>query len=223
MTKHGKRNETIRRLRLEGHSIRQIEKIVGCSRSVVSYHCRGLRSNNPPNLIGQRAATRANSEKWRKRRTDVRRLGQREWVRVRGNPFLLAMIAVYWCEGTKRGPKDTRSFVVTNSDPGIIKIALRGLEILRLDTSVVLTVEIFPEHERQRCKDKWEQFLGRKVEIRRKKKRNPQTRLFSSYGVCVLYVRESFELWHKMMSWIDCWRAEFGIEESCQIAASSNG
>ena len=72
------RTNEIKQLRMnDGLSIREISKIIGCSKSVVSYHCKGLRANNPT-IVNQAKATAAYAEKHRLLRESYQEEGRQK-------------------------------------------------------------------------------------------------------------------------------------------------
>lgn len=205
----------IRKLRIGGLSIKQIESELGVSRATVSKYCRGLRSNNKNSTAYCRKASECAKSKWKKKAEDISKKAKEDWSDL--NDDIKKMVAFYWAEGTKRVAKgNTRSFEITNSDPGIIKYCLDSVHKIG-DYEITVNISIYPEQDGNLCADMWEKFLGIRPVVYIKRWRSKKEKLYSKYGVCKLYVHKSFELWHSVMTWIECWREDLGIKDSCQL------
>lgn len=208
----------IKGLRMSGLSIKQIVGDTGFAVATVSKYCRGLRPNNKNkiNLTNLKKASLTYRDNCLKRIEDCKNRALSEWPNISDDTKKL--IAFYWAEGSKRGKGNTGAFEITNSDPGILKFCVGEIRKL-CDNKITAYLSIYPEQDSHLCTDKWEEFIGIRPRVRIKQWRrdSKKRKLYSKYGVCSIYVHKSFDLWHSMMTWIDCWRSEIGIDDSCQL------
>jgi predicted transcriptional regulator len=210
--------DQIHSLRMFGGSVKSIAKELGISKATVSKYCKNLRPNNPFHSIGQEKASKQRAADLAEQRQEIRSKAKEEWPSIRENKSMLSLIAFYWSEGTKRClDHKTAKFAITNSDPGILAICKKTLEGLGYIPQLRLYLR--KEHDRGLCIRKWTQFIGIApvgVHIRTSQNR----RIYSQYGVAVLEVLQSRRLWLSIMEWIECWRLEMGISESCQLSGA---
>ncbi|MFC4058467.1 hypothetical protein ACFOWE_09190 [Planomonospora corallina] len=127
-----------RELRVQGRTYKEIEQELGVSRSSVSLWVRDLpRPVRPSSEEGRRRT----AEGWR--RYWEREQAEREAARkavvdeaaaevgpLSDRQVLILGAVAYWCEGTKNKPGRRHERVVfVNSDPGLIKLFLRFVEV----------------------------------------------------------------------------------------------
>lgn len=210
--------EQIRKLRMDGLSLSEIASKLGVSKSTCSIYCSGLRPNNKPRSTSQ-IASDTNRRKWLSRADDIRQAARAEWLTVKNNHKILSMVAFYWGEGDKRvSCGNTKGFGVTNSDPGIIKIVIDGLDELGIGADRIrAVVAVFPEQDAKECLYKWREFTGVETRTILRKWTGRKHKIYSKYGLCKLRVTTSFEIYHKVMTWIQCWRESLGIFDGCQV------
>ena len=146
-----KERESARALRREGHSIREITKLVGVSKSSISVWVRdieltadqheALRQRNIA-YDRQRFGNQVWSAQCRARRTSWQKDG-REAAR-RGDPFHAAGCMLYWAEGSK-----ARNVAqMSNSDPEVLRFFV---DFLRRyfgvpDDRFAVTCNLFADH-----------------------------------------------------------------------------
>jgi len=207
---------TIIKLRMDGLSVGSIVKITGFSKATISKYCRGLRENNKSR--GNINNIKPGQDVWKDKRSHIIKESKFKWESIKQNTDIIGLIALYWAEGKKRGKGQTQSFSIVNSDPGIIKHCINTINKIG-NYKIAADVTIYPEQNGESCADKWEEFIGirPKVYVKQWRREAKKQKLYSKYGVCRIYVYKSFELWHSVMTWIDCWRKELGINESCQL------
>jgi predicted transcriptional regulator len=122
-----------RRLREQGLSVREIQKMLGVSKGSVSRWVSDIELTEAQidilkerqghgAIIGQIAGARANKEKFRKLRIVYQEAGRTKAREM--NPFHMAGCMLYWAEGSKSS-KSTVVFV--NSDPNMVLFFMRFL------------------------------------------------------------------------------------------------
>lgn len=169
------------------------------------------------NIFEMNRLSAAWSNKQRLHREEVVRLARLEWCLIRSKPDIIALLALYWAEGNKRTKATIGNFRITNSDPGIIVVAIKGLSQLS-DKVPYLRIRLYPEHDEELCRTRWQLWTGCEVRgIERIEWRGSKKRMYSAFGVCQLSLPRPGDVWLKIMTWIDCWRNDFGISESCQL------
>ncbi|MEV5346661.1 hypothetical protein [Streptomyces achromogenes] len=128
-----------RELRLQGWTYDRIQAELGCSKSSISLWVRDLPKPEPrytpeeqralmnEGLAHLRAARDREREETKQRAAAaVGRLSDRE--------LFLIGVGLYWAEGAKDKPYDRRENVTfVNSDPGMIKVFLKWLDLLQVD------------------------------------------------------------------------------------------
>jgi hypothetical protein len=161
------RDEARRMRREEGRSVKEIERMLGVSRSTASRWVRdipltpaqrSLLKRRNPIYNGQFRGAAVNAERRRARRLAYQEAGR---LRVNGaNNLYVAGCMLYWAEGDK-GRHAVR---LANSDPALIR---HFAEFLRVEFSVAderfrITCNLFADHEgRQRqIEDFWLATLG---------------------------------------------------------------
>lgn len=159
----------------------------------------------------------SNAEYWEKRRSLIRESATIEWPVIQQDPDTLALVMLYWGEGTKRqGSKKTTTFKICNTDPGVLAVVKKGLIKLGY-VNLKLDITISSKQSRKSCKKSWENYLGLKVEHISVRKANNKTRIYSKFGLANITVRKSFELSNRMSAWIDCCRKDMGVDDSGQL------
>lgn len=198
----------ISRLRLdENAALKEIATKLEIGISTVSKYCKGLRNNNPnPGLT---KAVREASRKSADARANIIIAANERWPEIKQSPIFLSLVAIYWAEGKKRIQKGhCTEFVVTNSDPGIIKVASIAIEKLGYHNQFI-RLKIMPGQDADICKNAWESITGVSVlGITVVKRRSNSTRIWSKFGVANLSVRKSSKAWLAITTWIKCWRDE---------------
>jgi hypothetical protein len=114
-----------RRLRCEGRSVREIERLVGVSRSSVSLWVRDIALTDDQREALRLAAPRkrwlGRSEHFRAKRRASQAEGRS--AALRGEPLHVAGCMLYWAEGAKH--RNTAR--LSNSDPEVLRLFARFL------------------------------------------------------------------------------------------------
>lgn len=211
--KNSERTAEIKRLRGEGKSIREIEKLLGCPRSVVSYHCKGtpkLPQKHSP------AGTKGNKKAWQNRVDQVVAAAKSEWPQYRTDPDFMGFLGLYWGEGGKA----TKSIAsVTNNDPLIVSVACRWFQRLS-DRAPFAQIVYYDSHNVDECQAKWDVSLpGVKLLLRANSDKRSKSKWCQRcpYGRCKLSVCD-YRLYWRLMTWLDCWREELS-RDAAGVAA----
>ncbi len=211
--KNSERTVEIKRLRSEGKSIREIEKLLGCSRSVVSYHCKGT-----PRIAQKHstAGTEGNRRAWQSWVATVVQSAKEEWQRMRGDPAFMGFLGLYWGEGGKA----TKSIAsVTNNDPLVIAVACRWFQRLSDRTPFAQAV-YYASHDVEACRTQWEAVLpGVKLILKANADNRSKAKWCQRcpYGRCKLSVCD-YRLYWRLMTWLDCWKEELS-RDAAGVAA----
>lgn len=121
--------------------------------------------------------------------------------------LFIAGVALYWAEGSKDKPyRRTEVLQFINSDPNVIKLFLRWLELLDVTRDrLTLRVSIHETADVKAAENFWADIVGVDVSAFSKatlKKHNPRTvrknTADSYHGCLAIYVRQSADLYRRM-------------------------
>ncbi len=224
MAKPEKRNAA-RKLRAKGWSVKQIKKRLGVSRASVSVWVRDVELSQvqQDRLANRRRQGGRRGNRQVIRHSDelvnrARREAADQWDGLRRDPSFLFGLAVYVAEGYKSG----RSKIsICNTDPSVLRLALRFLEIAGLARSELRFLVHLPRQggvEAEVAIDYWagnlavdrSQFYRCQVESHDRKRpcRYP-------HGICHI---EKGSVFHRAK--IDMW-SEIAMSEFASDAASA--
>lgn len=202
-----------RELRLQGWSYDQIQAELGCSKSSVSLWVRDLPKPAP--RYTQEEHMKLMSEGLRRSR-DERRQAGREVVRMAkeavgelsDRELHFTGVALYWAEGAKAKdrPSGTRGIQFINSDPNVILVFLRWLELMDVEPERLrLRVSIHETADVAAAEEFWSDLTGvdRALFARVTLKRhNPKTNRKNTgedyHGCLTVYVMKSADLYRRM-------------------------
>jgi transcriptional regulator with XRE-family HTH domain len=128
--------ERARALRLEGKTYKQIQAELSVSQSTLSMWLRDLPHPEP-----DRTAHAAHMREVRKTKIDAQRSAEKAaaFAQVGGvsdRELMLLGVALYWSEGAKDKPYARRESIdFINSDPGMIRLFLRWLDLMGVEHS----------------------------------------------------------------------------------------
>lgn len=211
-------------LRLQGRSYREITAVLGTPKSTLSSWLRDVPLTEEHQAMldlrqvnGARdraAATRAG----RIRRTEeLQSVAASEVGTVSDRELFLLGVTAYWCEGSKTKPwAPSAQVTFVNSDPGLILLFLRWLDLLQIEPDrLVFTVAIHENADLEVATRYWSDLVGVPAESFRRptlKRHNPSSvrrKTGMAYvGCLVVRVRRSSELNRRIEGW---WR---GIENA---------
>ncbi|MGW1132824.1 terminase gpP N-terminus-related DNA-binding protein [Streptomyces griseoluteus] len=204
--------ERARELRLQGWTYNEIQAELGCSKSSVSLWVRDLPRPEPKcSPEEQRARMNAGLAKLRTTQEQARAATKQAAADAIGvltkRELFIAGVALYWAEGSKDKPH-RRSEVLQfiNSDPNVISLFLRWLDLLEVPRSrLTLRVSIHESADVGRAENFWAEVVGVDVAAFSRatlKKHNPRTvrkNTGDTYRGClVVYVRQSADLYRRM-------------------------
>ncbi|WP_367322575.1 hypothetical protein [Streptomyces sp. HUAS ZL42] len=222
--------EKARELRRQGWTYDQIEAELGCSRSSVSLWVRDLpkperkRTPEEASAIARRGweAKLQLRDQERQRTKDA---AKQEVGQLSTRELFLVGVGLYWAEGGKDKPYDRRENVTfVNSDPGMIKVFLAWLDLLRIERERLrYCVMIHETADVAGAEQYWADLVGADLSAFNKtvlKKHNPKTvrkNVGDSYRGClVIKVLKGADLYRRIEgSW-------YGIVESAREADHSN-
>ncbi|MER8072013.1 hypothetical protein ABTZ59_27305 [Streptomyces sp. NPDC094034] len=204
--------EKARELRLKGLTYDQIQVELGCSKSSISLWVRDLPKPEPRYTEEERRA-RMNAGLARFReaqeleREETKRSAREEIGRLSDRELFMTGVALYWAEGAKDKPYARReSLLFINSDPNVIKLYLRWLELLDVTRDRMhFRVSIHESANVPEAVRFWADLVGVDPSIFQKttlKKHNPKTarkNTSDAYRGClIIYVTKSADLYRRV-------------------------
>ncbi|MGV9560814.1 helix-turn-helix domain-containing protein [Streptomyces sp. NPDC003480] len=201
-----------RELRLRGWTYNQIQAELGCSKSSVSVWVRDL-PHPEPKCTPEEQRARMNEGLARLRasrdreRTEVKRAAAAAIGQLSDRELFIAGVALYWAEGAKDKPyRRTEVLQFINSDPNVIKLFLRWLDLLDVSRDrLTLRVSIHETADVQAAEEYWAHIAGVDVSALSKatlKRHIPRTVRKNTgdhyHGCLTVYVRRSADLYRRM-------------------------
>jgi transposase len=204
--------EKARQLRLQGWTYNQIQAELGCSKSSVSLWVRDLPHPEPKcTPEEQRARMNAGLARLRasqdREREETKRVAAAAVGELSDRELFLLGVGLYWAEGSKDKPyRRTEVLQFINSDPNMIKLFLRWLELLEVSRDrLTLRVSIHETADVEAAEKYWADIAGVDVSVFSRatlKKHNPRTvrkNTNDAYRGClVIYVAKSAELYRRV-------------------------
>lgn len=204
-------------LRLEGRSYKEIAAVLGVSKSTLSLWLRdvALTDEQRAALAGRRlSAVQRRAEGGRSRRIRrqefVKSHARAEIADLTGRELLIAGVVAYWAEGSKDKPWQRRERVVfANSDPDLIRLFLRWLELLGVSRDqLILVLQIHESGHVPGALAFWADVVGVPVDVFSRpvlKRHNPKTVRkntgLSYRGCLVVSVRRGTDLYRQIAGW----------------------
>ncbi|NGO46891.1 hypothetical protein [Streptomyces ureilyticus] len=204
--------EKARQLRLQGWTYNQIQAELGCSKSSVSLWVRDLPHPEPKcTPEEQRARMNAGLARLRasqdREREEAKRAAAAAVGELSDRELFLLGVGLYWAEGSKDKPyRRAEVLQFINSDPNMIKLFLRWLELLEVARDrLTLRVSIHETADVEAAEKYWADIVGVDVSVFSRatlKKHNPRTvrkNTNDAYRGClVIYVAKSAELYRRV-------------------------
>ncbi|MER5226609.1 hypothetical protein [Streptomyces flaveus] len=204
--------EKARQLRLQGWTYNQIQAELGCSKSSVSLWVRDLPHPEPKcTPEEQRARMNAGLARLRasqdREREETKRVAAAAVGELSDRELFLLGVGLYWAEGSKDKPyRRAEVLQFINSDPNMIKLFLRWLELLEVSRDrLTLRVSIHETADVEAAEKYWADIVGVDASVFSRatlKKHNPRTvrkNTNDTYRGClVIYVTKSAELYRRV-------------------------
>ncbi|MFD3795787.1 hypothetical protein [Streptomyces californicus] len=204
--------EKARELRLQGMTYDQIQVELGCSKSSISLWVRDLPKPEPRYTEEERLARMnaglANLRAGQDReRVETKRAARESIGKLSDRELFIAGVTLYWAEGMKDEPYSRReSLLFINSDPNVIKVYLRWLDLLGVARDRLhIRVSIHESGDAPGAERFWSDVTGvpRTAFMRATlKKHNPKTNRRNTgatyHGCLVIYVTKSAELYRRV-------------------------
>jgi transcriptional regulator with XRE-family HTH domain len=214
--KDGTREKAVR-LRREGRSYREIEEILGVSRSSVSLwvrnvplteeHRAALAERRRAAYERQAASVRAASRARHQRLIDE---AASQVGTISNRELFVAGVVAYWAEGSKTKPWGRRSMAkFINSDPGMIRLILGWLRLLGVTLDdLTFRVQIHESADVAVAERFWSRVVDvpasrfLRATLKRHKPRTVRKNVGDSYAGClIIYVRRSTDLNSRIAGW----------------------
>ncbi|MGW4728046.1 hypothetical protein ACWEQC_02385 [Streptomyces shenzhenensis] len=222
--------ERARELRRQGWTYDQIEAELGCSRSSVSLWVRDLPKPERTRSREQAAAIARKGWEAKLLIRDAERQRTKETARksigdLSPRELFLAGVVLYWAEGAKDKPYSRRERLqFINSDPNVINLFLRWLEVLGVGPERLrFRVSIHESANVTDAEEFWAGLVGVEPSAFQKatlKKHNPKTsrkNISEAYRGClIIYVLRSADLYRRVEG------AWYGIVDSAREADQEN-
>jgi len=206
-------------LRRKGRSIKEIAKKVGVVKSTVSFWCRDIELTSKQieelhkkmikgSYKGRMKGARIQYERRIKKIKKYDKEGIKQIGRLSNRDLLIAGLALYWGEGSKK----TRGVSFSNSDPKIIKFAIKFLKrifnINKNRLSAYIGINRIHKNRVEEVENYWskitripsEQFTKTTL-IKAKNKKN-YSNFQVHYGTITIKVRKSADLYYCIMGLI---------------------
>lgn len=201
-----------RALRLQGMTYDRIQAELGCSKSSISLWVRDLPKPAPRYTDEERRALmNAGLQRLYAAREEERRETKRSAREAVGElsdrELFIAGVTLYWAEGSKDKPYQRReSLQFINSDPGVITLYLRWLDLLEVPLDRMrFRVSIHESADVARAERFWAGLIGidasafRKATLKRHNPRTTRRNTAETYRGClVIYVTRSADLYRRI-------------------------
>ncbi|WNO74096.1 hypothetical protein [Streptomyces sp. AM8-1-1] len=201
-----------RELRLEGMTYDAIQLELGCSKSSISLWVRDLPKPEPRYTDEERMALMNSGlahlrEAQEAQRQRTKRSAHDSIGRLSDRELFIAGVTLYWAEGAKDKPyRRCEVLQFINSDPNVIRVYLRWLELLDVPRDRMhFRVSIHESADVAEAERFWADMAGVDASTFQRatlKKHNPRTtrkNVGEAYRGClVVYVTQSADLYRRM-------------------------
>ncbi|MDF6042918.1 hypothetical protein LRD69_12265 [Streptomyces sp. JH14] len=204
--------EKARGLRQQGMTYDQIQVELGCSKSSISLWVRDLPKPEPRYTPAEQLALmnaglvelRTSREK---EREETKRLARDAVGELSDRELFLAGVTLYWAEGAKDKTYSRReSLQFINSDPNVIKLYLRWLDLLEVARDRMhMRVSIHESADIPGAERFWAELAGIPTSALKKttlKKHNPKTTRKNTTeryrGCLIIYVTKSADIYRRV-------------------------
>lgn len=156
-------------LRKLGYSYTEISgKMGGVAKSTLSGWLKGIVLTNKQSSrllakskaagqVGRQIGANTNRQKSLERVANIQVEADEEFVANHHNKLFLIGIALYWAEGNQK----THRFQFTNSNPEMINVMLRWLELVGCeDSQIKFRLYIHKPYQDENCEEYWQKITG---------------------------------------------------------------
>ena len=211
--------ETAVAMRAEGRSYREIREVVAVSKSTLSLWLRDVPlTDEQQHALAVRGPTAARARAETNRRVAARRRAQvqaearAQITELSESELFVAGVVAYWAEGAKNKPwRHGQGVVFVNSDPGLIILFMRWLELVGVIADrLCFRVMIHESADPAGALRYWSEVVGAPVDAfgsTTLKSHNPRTVRHNVgddyHGCLVIYVRRSADLNLRIGGWCE--------------------
>jgi len=203
-------------LRLEGKSYREIREQVPVSKSTLSLWLSDVVLAEEQKdrlqalkLLGQTKAARTIQARRLTRQRATMDAAQAQIPEIAESELFVAGVALYWAEGSKAKPwRPGEQVDLINSDPDVIRLFLRWLELLEIGLDrLIFTISIHESADVAAAERYWRSVVGEEARLRKPilKRHNPKTVRKNTgddyHGCLIVYVRRSTEFYRQIAGW----------------------
>jgi len=219
MAKSKEKNKALK-LRERGESIKDISKKIGISRSTVSFWCRDveltpeqlnnlhqkmIRGGYKGRMIGARAQYERRINKIKKYNKE----GIKEIGKLSDRDLLIAGLALYWGEGSKK----RRGISLSNSDPRVLQLAIKFFQkifhVKKNELTGYIGINQIHKNRIEEVEEYWSKVtkiprnqFTKTTLIKAKNKKN-YSNFSIHYGTLTIKVRKSADLYYRVMGLIE--------------------
>ena len=216
----------VRRLRLNGESVRKITKIVGVSKSSVSRWCRDIDlTDEQIEKLTQKAEKNRIKARWKivrskrlERLNNFMSVGRKRVDILSEREIFLVGVALYWAEGGKKH----RRVVLTNSDPNMIRLWIFWLQkcmgVNKDRLTCCVGINQIHEYRIEKVQDYWLKVVGVPINqfLKPSFKKVQNKKIYKNhdrhYGTLTLRVRRSTNMNYEILGQIDQLKKQLGSE-----------
>ncbi|MDN5381778.1 hypothetical protein QEP66_06595 [Streptomyces sp. LB8] len=203
--------ERARELRKQGWTYNEIQAELGCSKSSISLWVRDLPSpeRRQPDMTAARRGLERAVKNRAIAREELRNAAYAEIGPLTPRELFLVGVGLYWSEGAKAKAGAHRRIIFVNSDPNMIKLFLRWLDLLGVEPERRrFSVNIHESADIAKAEAYWADQVGIDVGALLKtslKKHNPKTNRTNTgegyYGCLRVAVLQSADLHRRVEGW----------------------
>ncbi|MFE6700183.1 hypothetical protein [Streptomyces sp. NPDC057718] len=204
--------ERARELRLQGLTYDQIQVELGCSKSSISLWVRDLPKPKPrfteeERLARMQAGLTALRTSQDQERQETKRIARESVGDLSDRELFIAGVTLYWAEGMKDKPYSRReSLLFINSDPNVIMLYLRWLDLLGVARERLhVRVSIHETADVAEAESFWSELTGvprsdfMKATLKKHTPKTNRRNTGEAYRGClVIYVTKSAELYRRV-------------------------
>ncbi|MEV5259935.1 hypothetical protein AB0L02_17995 [Streptomyces anulatus] len=204
--------EKARELRLQGMTYDQIQVELGCSKSSISLWVRDLPKPKPrfteeERLARMQAGLAALRTSQDRERQETKRVARESVGDLSDRELFITGVTLYWAEGMKDKPYSRReSLLFINSDPNVIKLYLRWLDLLGVARERLhVRVSIHETADVAEAESFWSELTGvphsefMKATLKKHTPKTNRKNTGEAYRGClVIYVTKSAELYRRV-------------------------